>query len=725
MTYSCSFRRWSALSSNNPGQSSIRALLALLITAFILIQPVVLMAQRGKVAKPASHTKATPQSRKGVPLPIDQPAPLAPLTSGNLVIYRVGTGAAALNANATAVFLDEYSPAGALVQSIPLPTTDSGANQTLTASGSANSEGLLTRSTDGNYLVLAGYDAAVGTASITTSGSSSISRVIGRISATGAVDTTTAISDITAGATSAGNPRSATSTNGTDLWMDASVNGIRYTTLGSTTSTQLSTTVTNLRQANIFNGQLYVSSQSGAFRLSTVGTGTPTTSGQTTTNLPGYPTATTSPYGFFFADLNAGVAGVDTVYVADDNGAGATGGIQKYSLVGGVWTANGSIASTSGLRGITGTVNGSNVTLYITNPSTLLTVTDTTGYNATIAGTLTTVATAGTNTAFRGVAFAPGDAAPTVSSTTPTNGASGIALTSNISITFSETVNAIGGAFTINCASSGAHTFVSSTSDNITYSLDPDSDFVNGEVCTVTVDDAGVTDQDSNDPPDNMAADYVFSFSTVAATPALNISDVTQNETNGGATTFTFNVTLTAPAGGGGVTFDIATADGTAEDDNPITEDNDYVAQSLTGQLIGAGGMGPYQFNVTVNGDSTVEPDETFFVNVTNVTGATVSDGQGQGTIVNDDFVITPIHDIQGNGAASPLAGQVRHHHRHRHAAQNGPERRRDEHRQWLLPSRRRTRTRTPIRIPRKASLSSPRRFRLTLPGVPSPSATS
>src|SRR4029453_16678496 len=102
------------------------------------------------------------------------------------------------------------------------------------------------------------------------------------------------------------------------------------------------------------------SSQSGAFRLATIGTGTPTTAGQTITNLPGFPTATGSPYGVFFADLDAGPAGVDTVYVADDGGT-----VQKYSLVAGNWTANGTIALTTA-RGITGTVAGSNVTLYVT-----------------------------------------------------------------------------------------------------------------------------------------------------------------------------------------------------------------------------------------------------------------------------------------------------------------------------------------------------------------------
>ncbi|HKV12846.1 MAG TPA: hypothetical protein VJ725_32180, partial [Thermoanaerobaculia bacterium] len=135
--------------------------------------------------------------------------------------------------------------------------------------------------------------------------------------------------------------------------------------------------------------------------------------------------------------------------------------------------------------------------------------------------------------------------------------------------------------------------------------------------------------------------------------PALNISDVTLAEGDPpGTTTFTFAVTLTAPAGPGGVTFDIATADNTA-----TVANNDYVTQSLTGQSIAAGSSGPYNFNVTVNRDTTPEANETFFVNVTNITGANAGDVQGQGTINNDDVAITPIHDIQGPGASSPIVG--------------------------------------------------------------------
>lgn len=137
--------------------------------------------------------------------------------------------------------------------------------------------------------------------------------------------------------------------------------------------------------------------------------------------------------------------------------------------------------------------------------------------------------------------------------------------------------------------------------------------------------------------------------------PVLSINDLSITEGNAGPTVFGFTVSLTQPAGVGGVSFDIATADNTA-----TVADNDYVARALTGQTIAAGSSS-YTFNVTVNGDTTVELDESFFVNVSNIVGAAAGDVQGQGTIVNDDITLTPIHDIQGPGAASPLVGSSIH----------------------------------------------------------------
>ena len=62
-------------------------------------------------------------------------------------------------------------------------------------------------------------------------------------------------------------------------------------------------------------------------------------------------------------------------------------------------------------------------------------------------------------------------------------------------------------------------------------------------------------------------------------TPTVSVNDVSASEGNAGTTSFNFTVSLSIPAGVGGVTFDIATADGGA-----TAVSNDYVAQSLTGR---------------------------------------------------------------------------------------------------------------------------------------------
>ncbi|MGI8653732.1 MAG: ExeM/NucH family extracellular endonuclease [Pyrinomonadaceae bacterium] len=112
------------------------------------------------------------------------------------------------------------------------------------------------------------------------------------------------------------------------------------------------------------------------------------------------------------------------------------------------------------------------------------------------------------------------DTAPFVTSTTPASGATNVAVDANISVTFSEAVNATANSFTISCASSGAHTATISGGAT-TYTLNPDTDFANSETCTVTALAAQITDQDTNDPPDTMTVDYQFSFTTAALNLAV------------------------------------------------------------------------------------------------------------------------------------------------------------------------------------------------------------
>jgi hypothetical protein len=117
------------------------------------------------------------------------------------------------------------------------------------------------------------------------------------------------------------------------------------------------------------------------------------------------------------------------------------------------------------------------------------------------------------------------------------------------------------------------------------------------------------------------------------ARPSISISDVTKAEGNGGTTAFTFNVALSS-AYSNDITVNYSTADGTAG------AGSDY--QPTSGALTIFKGETVKPVTVQVNGDTQQEPDETFFVNLSNAVNATISKAQGTGTITNDDAAPTP-----------------------------------------------------------------------------------
>ncbi|MFO1493575.1 MAG: Calx-beta domain-containing protein [Lysobacterales bacterium] len=157
-------------------------------------------------------------------------------------------------------------------------------------------------------------------------------------------------------------------------------------------------------------------------------------------------------------------------------------------------------------------------------------------------------------------------------------------------------------------------------------------------------------DLDASGADDGLAVDDFALTPQALVLPTLSINDVSLNEGNAGTVSYIFTVSLSAPAGPGGVTFDIATADGTA------LAPSDYSARSLSAQTIPAGSS-TYSFTVLGNGDLLFEPNETFLVNVSNIVGATVGDAQGVATIINDDVAPTvSINDLslaEGNAGTT------------------------------------------------------------------------
>jgi hypothetical protein len=111
--------------------------------------------------------------------------------------------------------------------------------------------------------------------------------------------------------------------------------------------------------------------------------------------------------------------------------------------------------------------------------------------------------------------------------------------------------------------------------------------------------------------------------------PRITISDVSLNEGNRGAKNFNFTVSLSA-AYDAPVTVSYATANGTA-----TVANRDYQAKS--GTVTFAAGVTSQTISILVNGDRTKEPNETFYVNLSNPVSALITDSQGVGTILNDD----------------------------------------------------------------------------------------
>lgn len=333
----------------------------------------------------------------------------AAFTPGNIVVYRTSSGVA-LSPAATAAFLDEYTTSGTYVQTITLPTTvASSGNRAMTCAGSSTSEGQINLSTDGAYISCVGYNAAVGTLTVGTSanngGGSDVNRVIGRVDASGTVDSSTAIAGVSGGAYTGGAIRDSF-ISGSSIYSVGSVNPFcAYSTFGGSTATTV-TGAGNSRCVGVFGGDVYYTTSTTFNKLSGLPTSTATiiqllgaTAGQAPANASD------------FVMLDVGASGsINTCYIVD----GAS--LKKYSVSGTTLTAKGSATITgsgSTFSGLAAKVTGSSVTFYISSAAKIETITDSSGVGGTFSGTATAITltgnpvTLGTTAAFRGIAFTP------------------------------------------------------------------------------------------------------------------------------------------------------------------------------------------------------------------------------------------------------------------------------------------------------------------------------
>jgi len=358
------------------------------------------------------------------------PARAAGFSSGSLVVERVGDGSATLSGTATQISVLEVTKAGSLTQTITFPT--SGSDQQ-SDSGSATSDGYL--NTYGGFVSVPGYNVAVGTASV----ASLNSKVNSLLGTSGTVVTrtlfpTTGTASAPYSPFSGNNYRSSIATSGSTFYGTGAANGTPNTGgawyFDGSAFTQVSSTATgqptNLRVVEIYNNQLYATSgATTGIGIWAIGSGLPTASGQTSNLLFNSTiTGTGSPYGFMMFSTGGQGAGVlDLAYIADDR-AVAGGGLQKWTLSGTSWTNSWSLlvgasgtstlqsgtgAGFAGLRGLAGTYDSVlGATLYATTTETnnnrLISIFDT---GTTTPSTYSTLQSAGTNFAFRGVDLSP------------------------------------------------------------------------------------------------------------------------------------------------------------------------------------------------------------------------------------------------------------------------------------------------------------------------------
>ena len=138
--------------------------------------------------------------------------------------------------------------------------------------------------------------------------------------------------------------------------------------------------------------------------------------------------------------------------------------------------------------------------------------------------------------------------------------------------------------------------------------------------------------------------------------PAISIGDVSVAEGNDGASSAVFMLTLSAATHTATAQVDIVTADGTA-----TTADNDYAAAA--GTVSFAPGQTTQTIAVSITRDNIYEPDESFVVNLSHATHATIADGQGAGTILNDDplptIAIADVSVTEGNTGTTPAVFTV------------------------------------------------------------------
>jgi hypothetical protein len=313
-------------------------------------------------------------------------------TAGNLAVFVAA--ASASNTTGSIVELNTSTPLQPAVNTYLIDGTTM--PNSLRFSGSASSTGYLSLSDDRSLLTFTGGNTINTVPNINTI----TTRAVGTFNSAGVFNLATTYTG-----SSGQQTRSASSLFNTN-WYIGDQNGLYSNGTNSASPSG------NIRSVKSFGGTVYVFSSSTA--LSTVSTINAPVGG-TLTGLPGIGLSVASRQDFYMISSGVNGSAYDVLYILDATSS-TVGTIFKYSLVGGVWTANGTYSTSFGGFGLTAEVNGAGANLYVTTgtgattANSVIKLNDLAGYNTTIninTPSNVTLYTTAAGTIIKGISFAP------------------------------------------------------------------------------------------------------------------------------------------------------------------------------------------------------------------------------------------------------------------------------------------------------------------------------
>jgi len=563
-------------------------------------------------------------------------------TSGNIAVFVAA--ASTSNTTGSIVELNTITPGQAAVSTHAID--GSTMPNALRFSGSATSTSYLANSNDGTLLNFTGGNT-------TTSGSTNINTILPR-----GVGTFNSAGTFNLGATYTGangnQTRCATSLNNTS-WFIGDQGGLysNSTSAGSPTG--------NFRSVKSFGGTVYVSAASSTGTVIQVSTISAPTGG-TVTGLPGL--ANNANHQDFYL-IQSGDNGntYDILYVisATSNTAGT---VSKFSLVSGIWTANGTYTTNFGGFGMAAKRSGSGAELFISTGQGALTAnnvikcTDAAGYNTNL--NITTASnvilyTAAAGTIVKGVAFTP---IPAVNLSVDMNSGTEAA-TTVITVTATAS-SAVSGNQTISLGVSGAGITAGdynlsnatitildgATTGTVTFTIVDDADVEGTETATLTISNpsAGIA------PGTTITQNIIITDNDVAAAPTVNLSADVNIGTEAAATVITITATASS-AVTGAQTISLGVS-GTG-----ITA-GDYNLSNTVITIPDGGTSGSVTFTIT--DDAIVEGTETATLTISNpspgiILGATTI----QNISITDNDVAPTVNLSVSPGIASETGSTV------------------------------------------------------------------